>query len=479
MITSVDYYNRLKSRKPTLYMFGEKVDVPVDHPQLKTNFNAVAVSYDMALKPEYEDLMTVVSPITGKRVNRYNHPYMSADDLLKKVDMIRTMVSQTGCPCVCRCVGSDALSTIGITSYDVDKALGTNYYQRYLEYLKYFQENDLTASGAVTDAKGDRSLRPHQQPDPDLYVHVVDKREDGIIVRGAKTSITNAAICDEIVVIPGRGLTEKDAAYAVAFAIPADTKGIVQIATAKSPRPGLKMEGPIARRYAFSDSMIIFEDVFVPWERVFLCGEWQFGAGMGSLFGNFHRLSHCGCIPGRGDMLTGATSLIAKYNGIRDKGHVRSKLVDLITSAETVYACGITAAVKGVRTPSGLYQPATIYSNTGKLIESENTTAMITPVADICGGLLTTMPSEADYFSEATHQYMKRYLKGASNLKAEDRIKAIHLVADLTVTRHAAGGTVAEVMGAGSPEAQRRAIHDDYDFEKREKVAKMLANIGD
>jgi aromatic ring hydroxylase len=479
MITSVEYYNRLKLKKPKLYMFGEQVSVPIEHPQLKTNFNAVAITYDMPRNPQYEDLMTVFSPITGKRVNRYNHPYFSVDDMIKKVDMIRTMVSQTGCPCVCRCVGSDALSTIGITSYEIDMALGTQYYQRFLNYLKYFQENDLTASGAVTDAKGDRSLRPHQQPDRDLYVHIVDRRKDGIVVRGAKTSITNAAMCDEIVVIPGRGLTEKDADYAVAFAIPADTKGVIQIVTAKAPRKDLKIEGPIARRYAFSDSLIIFEDVFVPWERVFLCGEWQFGAGMGSLFGNFHRLSHCGCIPGRGDILVGATSLIAKYNGVRDKGHVRSKLVDLIVSAETVYACGITAALKGVATPSGLYKPATIYSNAGKLIESENTTAMVAPVADICGGLLATLPSEADYFADATHSYMEKYLKGASNLKTEDRIKALHLVADLTVTRHAAGGIVAEVMGAGSPETQRRAIHDDYDFEKREKIVKLLANIED
>jgi 4-hydroxyphenylacetate 3-monooxygenase/4-hydroxybutyryl-CoA dehydratase/vinylacetyl-CoA-Delta-isomerase len=176
--------------------------------------------------------------------------------------------------------------------------------------------------------------------------------------------------------------------------------------------------------------------------------------------------------------MIGAVSLIAKYNGIREKSHVKSKLVDLITSAESVYACGITAAVKGEKTATGLYRPATIYSNTGKLIESENTTAMITPVADICGGLLATLPSEADYFSEATHSYMNKYLKGAANMDAEERIKAFCLVADLTVTRHAAGGTVAEVMGAGPPEAQRRAIHDEYDFGRREAVARKLAGIG-
>ncbi len=477
MITSGEYLKRLRSMKPNVYMYGEKVEVPVDHPQLRTNFEAIAVTYDMPLDPKYQDLMTIISPVTGKRVNRYNHPYQSNDDLLKKVDMIRTMISETGCPCVCRCVGSDALSTIGITSYDVDKAFGTNYYQRFLDYLKYFQENDLTAAGAVTDARGDRSLRPHQQPDPDLYVHVAEKRKDGIVVRGAKTCITNAAMCDELVVIPGRGLTEKDADYAVAFAVPADTKGIVQLAVAKSPARECKMENPIARRFAFSDSIVIFEDVFVPWEKVFLCGEWQFGGGMGALFGNFHRLSHCGCIPGRGDLLVGVTSLVAKYNGVRNKGHVVSKLVDLITSAETVYACGITAAFKGVGTPSGLYAPAVIYSNTGKLIESENTTAMITPVADICGGILCTIPSEADYFSPNTRDYMKKYLKGAVDVDAEDRIKAIHLAADLTITRNAAAGAAAEVMGAGSPEAQRRAIHSDYDFEKREALAKRLANI--
>lgn len=475
MITSSQYLERLHSMKHNVYMFGKKVEVPVDHPQLRTNFNAISIAYDMPLDSKYQDLMSIVSPVTGKRISLFNHPCQSNEELLRKVDMIRTLVSESGCPCIGRCVGSDAMSTIGITSFELDKEFGTNYYQRFIDYMKYFQENDLTAAGAVTDAKGDRSLRPHEQVDPDLYVHVVEKRRDGIVVRGAKTSITGVAVCDEILVIPGRGLTEKDAEYAVAFAIPADAEGIRLITIAKAPTRETTMEFPVSRRFAFSDSMVVFDNVFVPWERVFLCGEWQFGGGMGSLFGDFHRLSHCGCIPGRGDLMIGAASLIAKCNGIRDKGHVVSKLVDLITTIETVYACGVTAAVKGFKTPSGFYQPATIYSNTGKLIESENTLSMVTPVVDLCGGMLLTKPSEADYLSPDTREDIIKYLRGA--VEAEDRIRVLDLIADLTITRWGASMSATEVMGAGSPEAQRRAIHSNYDFEKREALARRIAGV--
>jgi 4-hydroxyphenylacetate 3-monooxygenase/4-hydroxybutyryl-CoA dehydratase/vinylacetyl-CoA-Delta-isomerase len=278
-------------------------------------------------------------------------------------------------------------------------------------------------------------------------------------------------------VVPNRGLTEKDSDYAVAFAIPIDTKGVTFINVAKAPGRQTKMECPISRQYAFSDAMIILDDVFVPWERVFLCGEWQFGGGMGALFGHFHRLSHCGCIPGRSELLVGVTSLMAKYNGIGDKAHVRSKLVDLITHGEMVYACGIAASLKGTPTPSGIYQPASLYSNAGKLYESENTTSDIGILADVCGGMLVTMPSEADYFSSETGRYMKKYLKGA--VDAEDRIKLFHLAADFCTTRWGANMGVGEVIGAGTPEAQRLAIYGGYDFSKPEALAKRLADISD
>jgi len=341
--------------------------------------------------------------------------------------------------------------------------------------MKYYQDNDLTAAGAVTDVKGHRSLRPHQQVDPDLYTRIVEKRDDGIIVRGAKCSITSAVVSDEVVVVPNRGLTEKDIDYAVAFAIPIDTKGVTFINVAKAPARETKMEYPVSRRYAFSDAMIIFDDVFVPWDRVFLCGEWQFGGKMGALFGHFHRLSHCGCIPGRSQLLVGVASLMAKYNGISDKSHVRSKLVDLISHGEMVYACGITASVKGIRTPSGIYQPNVLYSNAGKLFESEHSTSDPGLLADICGGMVLTMPSEADYFSPHTGEYMKKYMRGA--VDAEDRIKLFHLAADLCNTRFGSLMGLGEVMGAGPIEAQRLAIYGDYDFSGPEALAKRLADI--
>jgi len=477
MITSADYLERLRTQKPVAYMWGEQIGTPVDHPQIRPNYNAIATTYDLPLKPEYQDLMTVHSPLINERINRFTALYQSTDDLMKKVEMIRTIVTHTGAPCIGRCVGSDALQTIGIISYEVDREMGTNYHARFLEYVKYCQKNDLTTAGAVTDVKGDRSRRPHQQLDADLYTRIIERRKDGIVVRGAKCSISHAVVCDEIVVVPNRGLTEKDSDYAVAFAIPTDTKGVILINVAKAPAREPTMECPVSRRYAFSDAMVIFDDVFVPWERVFLAGEWQFGGRMGALFGHFHRLSHCGCIPGRSELLVGVASLMAKYNGIDDKAHVRSKLVDLIAHGEMVYACGITASLKGVRTPSGIYQPNVLYSNIGKLFESENTASDVAVLADICGGMVVTLPSEADYLSPATGKYMKKYLKGA--VEADKRIRMFQLAADFCTTRWGASMAVAEVMGAGPPEAQRLAIYSNYDFSKPEALAKHLAGIGD
>jgi aromatic ring hydroxylase len=476
MRTRKDYIEKLSTMKHNVYMWGEKLEKPWDHPQIKPGINAVATTFDFAHDPKYEDLMTTISPLTGEKINRWTHLYQSHDDMLKRVDALRAMCQVTG-SCVGRCVGTDGLHAIGIVTYEADQKLGTTYHQRFLNYVKYFQKNDLVAAGAVTDVKGDRDLRPHQQADPDLYLRVVEKRKDGIVVNGAKNHITIAAYADELIIVPTRALTKEESDWAVAFAIPADTEGITHIAVSKAPRAKKKFEAPVSSNYAFTDSFLIFDHVFVPWERVFICGEWQFAAQLGALFGHYHRHSHCGCIPARVDTIMGATSLIAKYNGISKKAHVRNKLCDLAMVAELVYACGYTASMKGTKHASGLYQPNYIYSNIGKFHSGTHVAHEMEIAQDIAGGLIITMPSEEDYFNPKTQGYLKKYLRGPAEVPVEDRIRAFRLVEDLAASRYGALWMVAGVIGAGAPEAQRVAIMSNYNFEEKEKIAKKLANI--
>lgn len=472
MRTSADYLKKLQSMKLNCYMWGKKIETPVDDPQIRANFNALAITYDAAHDPKLKKLMTTKSHITGNTINHYTALYRGPKDMIKRIEINRILCHMAG-NCIARCVGIDGLHSIGIMSYETDKAFGTNYYQRYLDYFKYFQDNDLSSAGAVMDVKGDRALRPHEQVDPDLYLRVVEKKKNGVIVRGAKAHTSHAVVCDEIIVLPSRGLTEKDKDYAIAFAIPTDTKGITYVNVANVPGRKSKFTHPVSSKFGFSDSLTIFDDVFIPNERIFMCGEWQFAGRLGALFGHFHRLSHCGCIPARADILTGAASMIAKYNGIADKPHVRSKVVDLITSPEIVYSCGLVSALKAKKTPSGIYMPNATYCNIGKFHESQNIARDIAIVADLSGGLLFTMPSDEDYALPKIGDSIKKYLKGAVNVPVEDRIRMFRLIDDITSFMR----PLAEVVGAGSPEAQRMGVLGDYDLESKEEIAKHLAGI--
>lgn len=206
-----------------------------------------------------------------------------------------------------------------------------------------------------------------------------------------------------------------------------------------------------------------------------MCGEWEFAARLGALFGDFHRLSHCGCNPGRLDALIGAASMIAKYNGVREKSHVKSKLVDLITNAEIIYACGLAASLRAVKTPSGIYRPDITFCNAGKFHATQTITHDLGNMIEIAGGTVFTMPSEEDYYSPETGEYVKKYLAGVADVDVEARIRMFRLIEDLTVSRWATCFSVGEVIGAGPPEAQRIAILAGYDIQEREEVAKSLA----
>jgi len=313
MKTGKEYEESLRKLNLVVYLFGKRVENVVDDPIIRPSMNAVKLTYDLAAMPEYEDLLTATSHITGKKINRFTHIHQSKEDLVKKTKMERLLGAQTGC-CFQRCVGMDALNALSITTFNIDKKYGTEYNKRFLKYLEYVQQEDLVCDGAMTDPKGDRSLSPSQQPDKDAFLHVVSEKEDGIIVRGAKAHQTGAVNSHEIIVMPTISMREEDKEYAISFAVPSDTKGITYIYGRQSCDTRKLEKGTLDRGnqyYGGHEALVVFDDVFVPWERVFMYKEYEFAGELVENFASYHRQSYA-CKVGVGDVLIGAAQVAAK-----------------------------------------------------------------------------------------------------------------------------------------------------------------------
>jgi aromatic ring hydroxylase len=475
MKTSQEYLASLAAMKHNVWMNGQKVERPWEHPQIVPGINIVCLTYDRPSEEENQALFTATSHLSGETINRFTHIHRSPEDLQKKVEMTRLYCRETGC--IQRCMGVDALNALSVICHYADNLFGTGYYPRLMDFLRTFQEEDLVGNAAMTDVKGDRGLRPHQQADPDLYLRVVERRKDGIVVRGAKAHNTLAPYAHELFVLPTRDMTADDADYAVAFAIPADAPGITLVCRGAAPSAPREMASPLSSRYASVESLTIFDDVFVPWERVFLCGEWQLAGYLAETFATYHRHSYCGCKPAMSDLLLGAAALVAEYNGIPKASHVRAKLTEFMMTAELVHACGLAAALKGQAMTSGTYMPDLVYANVGKYYAGTTLHHEIELLQDIAGGLVVTMPSEEDYCSPELGPALRKYLAGPASLSVDDRVRCFRLVEDVSASKFAGLLMVAGVHGGGSPEAERLAIYRSYDLDSRKALAKKVAGI--
>ena len=472
-----EYIDSIRSMKPRVFVQGEKVDSVVDHPLLRPTVNTFVLTYEMAQDPEYHELMTTTSDLTGKVINRFNNLYVSPDDLVKKLNMVRVCAQKA--LCILRCMGGEALNGIAVGTYVIDQKKGTDYYQRFLKFARYFQENDLVCAQALTDVKGDRSLRPYQQADADLFLRVVDRRSDGIIVRGAKEHITGAAASHYIFAMPSRALTEKDADYAVAFVVPSDVEGLTHIVSPSLKNRDHLEDRPVSSRYSTVESLLIFDDVFVPWENVFMCGEWDAMDTMLISFANTHRHSRCACSSGVTDILTGASSLIAKYNGLEKASHIRDKLIELSAIAETYYSCGLAASILARKTESGYYTPNILYANVGKLWTAKLFHESVRLAQEIAGGLVDTVPSISDWENPELQPFLDKYLKGRADVPTDHRLRLFRVLQDLTTYGTACYWLTISAVGAGSPQGARIMISRETDYTYDETLARKLAGIPD
>ncbi|MCR4437288.1 MAG: 4-hydroxybutyryl-CoA dehydratase [Eubacteriales bacterium] len=484
LLSGQQYLDSIKKMKTKVYIRGKLIKEFWNHPEIKPTLNAIALSYDLALDAENESTYTAISHLTGRKINMFTQIHMNPDDLIRRVQQMKNLTPRHGGCVGARCVGSDAINAIYAISYDIDIKMGTSYHTRVQNWLKYIQENDLAVSGMVTDAKANRKLGPHKQPDPDVYLRVVKETEDGIIVRGAKAHQSGALHAHENLILPTEALTPDDKPYALAFATPTDAEGIIHIfeSPACTVRRSLDESDIDVGNYKYGvhgASLVVFNDVFVPWERVFMYGETEFAGPLVLLFANYHRLAFCGCKSGHCDLMVGALTVANEYAGLDKVNHIKEKMTDIMINSELGYGCAIGAARLGARTPSGVFQPDSSLTNAAKLQMGQAVCLAGQKAFDITGGLLCTVASEKDLRSPEIGKYVEKYFAGVEGVKTENRIRIVRLIEYLSGQSSVIPAE--SVLGGGAPETQRVMVRAAFRRKEKQLVeyAKNIAGIKD
>jgi aromatic ring hydroxylase len=485
MRTKEQYFQGLSKMKRNIYLDGERID-RLDERQMDC-LNTIGTTFDEAARPENQEVCTAISHLTGERINRFTHIHQNTEDLHRKQDMTR-MLCQKVAGCIQRCMGIDATNAIYNVSYEADKANNgaTEYHENFKKWLARFQTEDLVGCCAQTDVKGDRMLRPADQPDPDAYVRIKERLSDGIVVSGCKLHISEASVADEVLVVPTRALREEDKDYAVAFAIPGDWDGLKQTVTIRNFRP--RQHFPRGFMQGATDSYMIFDDCFVPWERVFLAGEWQHGGVLALLFALFHRHSYSGCKPALGDVLLGTAALAADVNNIQRAPHVREKLAEIIMVTELGYAAGYTASDLGkpeVYMPGqgfipygpGSYIPHSIFCNVGRCLTGEAVFHEAEILCAISGGVPATFPHEKEFVNPETKDLLLKYTTRSPKMSPEDQAQFWRFMEDSLCSTSSGAARLGAYHGGGSPIMEQIAITTQYDIEARKKLVRYFAGM--
>ena len=472
--TGEQYLDSIRNRsKVEIYVMGKEVKDVTTHPFLKPSVMAFKSTFDAAWEEDTKDLGRAWSPFINDEINRFNHVHRSPDDLAAKVKLLRKLSHKTGA-CFQRCVGWDSLNTLWIMTNLMAQKGKTEYRDRFVEYLKYVQKNDLALAGAMTDAKGARTLKPHQQPNKNAYVRIEEVTKDGIYVSGAKANITGVAATEEMVVLPTRAMGPEDKDYAVAFSVPTDSEGI-KIIVGRQLNDARRLEGGDidALPYFYNhEGLVIFDHVFVPMERVFLMGEYEFTSQLVEVFSAYHRQGYGGCKAGLGDVIIGASQNLAKQIGVEKASHVQEKLTEMIFLTETMYSAGIAASLNAVKVCDNCWWVNPMHANVTKHLVARFPAQISQLSIDIAGGIIGTAPSEWDLKNPKLKEYVAKYLQGIEGYTAEDRLRMVRLLENVSL---GVAFQIESVHGAGSPAAQRIMFTRLYDLNYAEEIAKKLA----
>jgi 4-hydroxybutyryl-CoA dehydratase/vinylacetyl-CoA-Delta-isomerase len=482
LMTSADYRESLRRYKPVVYVDGQLIDSVADAVSLQPGINALGVSYDFALDPAKAPLMTALQTASGKTVNRMLHIDESAGDLLNKLEAVRILCQETGC--AQRYLVHDGLNAIKQVSARIDNANGsTEHTARFAAYLQKVQDEDLALGIAMTDAKGDRSKRPHLQANPDTYVHIVERNAKGIVISGTKAIVTAAPYVHEFLVMPCRNMAKEDADFAVCCAVPIDTAGIT-IVSRPAGRPGEKVEhgAPLfSRRYGQSTAVVIFDKVFVPWERVFYAGEWEHSGALTYNYATHHRQTCIGARAGFGDLLIGAGALMCEANGFDpgEMSNLREPMVELIKITEGFFACGVAASVYGIRDEySGNFMPEPVFANIGKLLMATQIYDMHRLAHEVSGGLIVALPGPDEDHNPATAATLAEVLRANPSVPYDKRIEVARFIEDLTASYQGGWYSVISLHGGGSPAAMKQEIWRNYPVGNKVELVERLLDRG-
>ncbi len=474
LMTSADYRASLRRYSPRVFINGQRITSVADEHLLAPGIAATGVTYDFAHVKEHTPLMTARQGTSGKTVNRMLHIDETSQDLLFKLEAVRLTCREAGC--AMRYLSHDALNAFFQATKRVDAVHGGDRHQRFVHYMHRMQDEDLTLAVAMTDAKGDRSKRPGAQENPDVYVHIKERRPDGVVIRGTKAIVTAAPYVHEFLVMPCRTMTPEDGRFAIACAVPCDAPGVTIIARPAG-RPGDGAKAPYGSKYGQSTGVVQFDDVFVPWDRVFLDGQVEEAGFLTTAYATHHRHSCIGARAGFGDLLIGAGALMFRANGLdADRhGHIRDAMVDLIKIVEGFFACGVAASVYGMKDPAGSIMPDTVFANVGKLLLATQIYDMHRLANYVSGGLIVALPGPDEDHNPETQASLAAVLAGRPDVPAAQRLEVARLMEDLTASYTGSWMSLISLHGGGSPEAMKREIWRNYPVgEKAELVEKLL-----
>lgn len=478
--TKEEYSESIRRLRLPVYVMGKRVKDSVDHPMIRPSINSVGVTYDLAQDPLYEDLATATSHLTGHKINRFCHIHQNIDDLVKKPKLLR-LCGQKTASCFQRCAGLDVMNSLSAITYEMEAETKVEYHQRFNHFLQTMQDEDLVCDAAMTDPKGDRSLPPSGQADPDQYLRIVKQGGRGITVRGCKAHQTGALNSHWIAVVPTTAMKAADKDYAVAFVTPTNTKGITYVYGRQS-CDTRKMEGSSIDvgncNFGGHEAFMIFDDVFIPWENVLMCGETQYSGQLVEIFANYHRTSYGGCKVGVADVLIGASALVAEYGGVSKAAHVKDKLIEMTHLAETCHGCALAASSEGSRHVSGGYTVHGLLANVCKLNITRFPAEIARLAQDLAGAVVGTTPSEKDFeIPGGIGDLLKKYMKGAAGTTWEERVRCLRLIENITMGAGAVAFFTESIHGAGSPQAQRVMISRYAGLDRKKDLARHIAGI--
>ena len=453
MLTGAEYRASLADGR-SVYADGRYVEDVAGHADFAVPVAAAAAGYDRFWRP-------------GEAVNAYLKPPESADELREHGALHADQLTHGTFTCFATLM--TAADRIAETRPQGREAIRC--------FVADALRRDVRMVETITDAKGDRSLPPAKQSDPDAYLRVVERRGDGVVIRGAKLHVSLAAQAHELMVIPTKAMKRDEGDYAIACAVPVNAPG-VKIVSVGTPPHGDLRDSPIGAVRYNPQGFILFEDVFVPSERVFLDGETEHAASFAHALGLWLRAGSLARAADEADAIVGMAQLVAEANGLEKVPHIREKITDMALHATLVRATYEASMANGQVQPNGAVLPNELYANAGKYISAAEHGLMLRHLLDIAGGSALTAPSHADFENPDTGELLRKYMATKPEVDGLYRAQLFHAVRDLTVSAYAGYHAIGQLLGGGGLNAQRVVMRGRYDFERAKQFARESAGLG-